>query len=73
MSFRLFRTHHDDADTDADPADDVQFIVEHLVNSGRTALTEQQKDVTLLYVLLRVFTDLFSTLESIIIYFRLTK
>lgn len=31
-------THHDDADTDANPADDVQFVVEHLVNSSWTAL-----------------------------------
>lgn len=31
-------THHDDADADADPADDVQLAVEHLVNSCRTAL-----------------------------------
>ncbi len=36
------QTHHDDADTDADPADDVQSVVEHLVDGSRTALTEQQ-------------------------------
>lgn len=33
--------HHDDADADADPADDVQLAVEHLVNSRRTALMIQ--------------------------------
>lgn len=37
------QTHHDDADTDADPANDVQFVVEHLVDGSRTALTEQEK------------------------------
>lgn len=36
-------SHHDDADTDADPADDVQFGVEHLVDCSRTALTEQME------------------------------
>lgn len=35
---RFVHAHHDDADTDANPADDVQFVVEHLVNSGRAAL-----------------------------------
>lgn len=34
-------THHDDADANPDPADDVQFAVEHLVNSRRTALISQ--------------------------------
>lgn len=33
--------HHDDADADADPADDVQLAVEHLINSRRTALMIQ--------------------------------
>lgn len=36
-------SHHDDADTDADPADDVQFGVEHLVDCSRTALIEQME------------------------------
>lgn len=38
------QTHHDDADTDADPADDVQFVVEHLVDGGRTALKEEPEE-----------------------------
>lgn len=38
-------SHHDDTDADADPADDVQFVVEHLVDGGRTALIERH-DVT---------------------------
>lgn len=33
--------HHDDAYADPDTADDVQFAVEHLVNSRRTALMSQ--------------------------------
>lgn len=37
-------THHDDADADADPADDVQLTVEHLVNSRRTALMIQGRE-----------------------------
>lgn len=37
--------HHDDADADADPADDVQFAVEHLVNSRRTALPSREKKI----------------------------
>lgn len=36
--------HHDDADADADPADDVQFVVEHLVNSSRTALMARRSN-----------------------------
>lgn len=35
--------HHDDADADPDPTDDVQFAVEHLVDGRRTALTSQGK------------------------------
>lgn len=37
------QTYHDDADADSDPADDVQFAVEHLVDSRRTALTSQEE------------------------------
>lgn len=40
----LYASHHDDTDTDADPADDVQFVVEHLVDGGRTALIERGKE-----------------------------
>lgn len=34
------QTHHDDPDADADPADDVQLGVEHLVDGRGAALTE---------------------------------
>lgn len=36
------QAHHDDADADANAADDVQFVVEHLVNSSRAALMARQ-------------------------------
>lgn len=36
------QTHHDDTDTDADPPDDVQLVVEHLVDDGWTGLKEQE-------------------------------
>lgn len=44
MATRSPQTHHDDADTDANPADDVQFVVEHLVDGSRTALMEEPEE-----------------------------
>ena len=37
------QTHHDDADTNADPADDVQFVVEHLADGSWTVLRVTNK------------------------------
>lgn len=39
LKCHLPQTHHDDADTDSNSADDVQFVVEHLVDGDWTALS----------------------------------
>lgn len=41
-------TYSDDSYTDADPPDDVDFVVEHFVDGSRTALTEEDRKDTVL-------------------------